>query len=93
MIDFINNYFALFTLYTALVIEFLGLCHACYLIKNIISLISGKPITSNEEPRTWVQSIFFWARVLMSFLILCFSVAVTVVALFDGKTTMWPGVP
>ena len=93
MIDFIDNYAALFTLHFALVIEFLGICHACYLIQNIISMISGKPIKTNEEPRTWVQSIFFWTRVIMSLLILGFSMAVTVVALFEGKTTMWAGVP
>jgi hypothetical protein len=93
MIDFINNYFALFTLYTALVVEFLGVCHVCYLVQNIISLISGKPIKTNEEPRTLFQSIFFWVRVLLSLAIVCFSMAVTMVALFQGKTTMWTGVP
>ena len=93
MIDFINNYFALFTLYTALVVEFLGVCHVCYLVQNIISLISGEPIKTNEEPRTLPQSIFFWVRVLLSLTLVCFSMAVTMVALFQGKTTMWTGVP
>lgn len=93
MIDFINNYFALFTLYTALVVEFLGVCHVCYLVQNIISLISGEPIKTNEEPRTLPQSMFFWVRVLLSLTLVCFSMAVTMVALFQGKTTMWTGVP
>jgi hypothetical protein len=93
MIDFVNNYLALFTLYSALVIEFLGFCHACYLVQNLISLVSGKPVKTNEEPRTWPQSIFFWLRVLISLLILGFSLAVTIVALFQGKTTMWEGIP
>ncbi|EED91352.1 SIT3, silicic acid transporter-like protein, partial [Thalassiosira pseudonana CCMP1335] len=93
MIDFINNYFALFTLYTALIIEFSGVMHASYLIQNIISLISGKPVKTREEPRTRLQASFFWLRVLMSLSTLCFSMAVTVVALFQGKTTMWQGVP
>lgn len=93
MIDFINNYLALFTLYAALVIEFLGFCHACYLIQNLIALVSGKPVKTNERPRTWPQSIFFWSRVLMSLLILGFSLAVTIVALFEGKTTVWEGIP
>jgi hypothetical protein len=90
-IDFINNYFALFTLYTALIIEFSGLMHASYLIQYVISAISGKPVISNEAPRTCLQSLFFWLRVAMSVTILCFSFAVTVVALFKGKTTMWSG--
>lgn len=93
MIDFINNYLALFTLYAALVLEFLGFCHACYLIQNLIALVSGKPIKTNEQPRTWLQSAFFWLRVMLSLLILGFSLAVTIVALFEGKTTMYRGVP
>ncbi len=93
MIDFINNYFALFTLYTALVVEFLGVCHVCYLVQNIVSLISREPIKTNEEPRTMFQWIFFWVRVLFSLCIVCFSMAVTVVALFQKKTTMWTGLP
>jgi hypothetical protein len=93
MIDFINNYLSLFTLYSALVIEFLGFCHACYLVQNLISLCSGKPVKTNEEPRTWPQSIFFWLRVLMSLLILGFSLAVTILASFQGKTTVWEGIP
>ena len=93
MIDFINNYLALFTLYAALALEFVGFCHACYLIQNLISLVSGQPIKTNEQPRTTVQGIFFWLRVLISLLILCFSLAVTIIALFEGKTTMYRGVP
>lgn len=92
-IDFINNYFALFTLYTALVIEFSGVMHASYFIQYIISTISRKPIQSNEQPRNCFQSLFFWLRVIMSLAILCFSFAVTIVALFQGRTTMWKGPP
>ncbi|KAL7448277.1 hypothetical protein ACHAXS_000139, partial [Conticribra weissflogii] len=72
MIDFINNYLALFTLYFALAIEFSGVMHCAYLIQYGVALLSGKEIKSNEEPRTWVQSprpchsIFFWFRVLLS---------------------------
>jgi len=61
------------------------------LIQYAISAISGKPVLSNEPPRTYLQSLFFWFRVAMSVTILCFSFAVTVVALFEGKTTMWSG--
>jgi len=93
MIDFINNYLALFTLYFALGIEFSGVMHCAYLIQYGVALVSGEEIKSNEEPRTWVQSIFFWFRVLLSLTVLSFSLAVTLVALFQGKTTMWPNVP
>merc|ERR1711920_892033 len=37
--------------------------------------------------------MFFWLRVLWSFGLLGFSLAVTIAALFEGKTTMWDGVP
>jgi hypothetical protein len=40
-----------------------------------------------------LQSIFFWGRCLISLAILGFCFAVTLTALFDGKTTIWDGVP
>jgi len=93
MLDFINNYFMLFTTYISLFIEMSGLLHSVYLVQILFSKISGKPIESNEAPRTVVQSLFFWARALMSVVILGFSFAVTLTALFDGKTAMWEGIP
>merc|ERR1719443_2152415 len=88
MIDTINNYFALFTLYTTMVGEFSGIMHASYLIQNILSGISGKPIMTNEEPRTGMTFVFFWGRVLMSVAILAFCLAATLVALFNGQTSI-----
>ena len=88
MIDFINNYFALFTLYTTMVIEFTGVMHAAYLIQNIMSAASGKPIISNEEPKTGFTFAFYWGRVLMSLAILFFSMAVVIVALTNGDTAV-----
>jgi hypothetical protein len=93
MLDFINTYFMLFTSYVSLGIEFSGLLHSVYLVQIFFSKITGKPIDSNEPPRSGAQNLFFWARVLMSLAILAFSLAVTLVALFDGKTTMYEGVP
>jgi hypothetical protein len=86
MIDFINNYFALFTLYTTLVIEFSGIMHSAYLVKNFMAAISGKPILTNEEPKTGGAAMFYWGRVLMSCCILGFCMAVTMKALFNGQT-------
>nr|ANG60895.1 silicon transport protein [Skeletonema marinoi] len=88
MLDFINNYFALFTLYTAMCIEFSGVMHSSYLIQNILSFASGKPIHSNEEPKKGFTLLFFWGRVLMSLAILGFSLAVVISALFQGRTMM-----
>jgi hypothetical protein len=93
MLDYINNMFAIFTVTVAMGIEFSGLLHSCYLIQNILSLCSGKPIESKEEPRTTGQAAFFWGRVLVSLIILCFALAVTIEALFKGQTTAWDGVP
>mmetsp|Transcript_11318 Transcript_11318/g.14466 ORF Transcript_11318/g.14466 Transcript_11318/m.14466 type:complete len:509 (-) Transcript_11318:163-1689(-) len=96
MIDYINNYFALFTLYTAMAVEFSGVMHSSYLIQNILSAISGKPIISNEPPRAGFTFAFFWGRVLMSLAILGFCLAVTIVALLNGDTSVavkYPGIP
>lgn len=93
MLDYINNRFALFTLYTAMAIEFTGVMHSSYLIEYVLAAVSGKPIQSKEEPKSVFQLVFFWGRVLMSLAILGFSLAVTFAATFQGKTTMWDGVP
>jgi hypothetical protein len=93
MLDFINNYFILFTIYVSLLIEMSGLLHSVYLVQIIFYKVSGKPIDSEEEPRNAIESFFFWARVLISLVVLGFSFAVTLTALFDGKTTMYEGVP
>ena len=93
MMDFINNYFMLFSTYVSLGIEYSGLLHAVYLVQILFSKITGTPIESNEPPRTSLQSIFFWVRVLFSLAVLGFAFAVTLGALFQGKTTMWDGVP
>merc|ERR1719276_839072 len=86
MLDYINNYFAIFTLYVAMTIEVTGVMHVSYLIAIIVAKLAGKPIESKEGPRTGMKALFFWGRVL-------FSVGVTFAALFQGKTTMWEGVP
>merc|ERR1739845_244182 len=52
-------------------------------------------LKSKEQSRNpnIFQNIFFFLRCLISLAILCFSIAVTMEALFDNKTTMWDGVP
>jgi len=93
MLDYINNYGCLITFWTAMLLEFSGLLHSSYLVQYLVSAISGKKIESNEPPRTALQGLWYWFRCLYSLAILCFCFAVTLVALFDGKTTMWKGVP
>jgi len=96
MIDYINNYFALFTLYTTMFVEFTGIMHSSYLVQNLLSAVSGKPIISNEPPKTGAVFAFFWFRVVMSLAILGFCLAVTLVALFNGQTMMavkYPSIP
>merc|ERR1712127_240938 len=93
MLDYIDNYFAIFTLWVAMAIEFSGLLHTSYLIQLLVGILAGKPIESNEPPRSAGANLFFWARCLLSLTALGFCIAVTMVALFDNKTTMWEGVP
>merc|ERR1739845_147001 len=94
-----GNYFALLTLYVAMTIEFSGLLHASYLFQMLVNLLAGKKskneLKSKEQSRNpnIFQNIFFFLRCLISLAILCFSIAVTMEALFDNKTTMWDGVP
>lgn len=93
MLDYINTHFMTFTLYVAMGIEASGLLHSCYLVQIFFAWLAGQPLESKEAPRTGFQSVLYWSRVLMSLAILGFSFAVTLSALFKGKTTMWDGVP
>mmetsp|Transcript_10044 Transcript_10044/g.19327 ORF Transcript_10044/g.19327 Transcript_10044/m.19327 type:complete len:519 (+) Transcript_10044:132-1688(+) len=93
MLDYINTYFMTFTLYVAMGIEASGLLHVSYLIQYVVSGLSGHPIESNEPPRDALGNFVFWFKVLFSTALLIFALAVTFVALFNGKTTMWEGIP
>jgi len=93
MLDYLNNYFGLFTLWVANAIEFSGLLHSAYVIQLLVGQLAGQPIESNDDPRTGIESAFFWFRCLMSLAILGFCIAVSMVALFNDQTTMWEGVP
>lgn len=93
MLDYIDTYFALITLYVSLAIEFSGLLHASYLVQMLVGALAGKPIESNEEPRNGAANLFFWTRALASLAILAFCLAVTLSALFNGQTTLWESVP
>jgi hypothetical protein len=93
MLDYINTYFGLFTLYVAMAIEFSGLLHASYLVQMAVAALAGKRIESNEDPRSIVQNLFFYGRCFASLAVLIGCFAVTLQALFKDKTTMWEGVP
>jgi Silicon transporter len=93
MLDFINNYFMLFTEYVSLAIEKSGLLHAVYLVQILFSKVTGMFIDCNEPPRSPASSALFWTRVCMSVVILGFAFAVTLAALFQEQTNMWDGVP
>jgi len=88
-----QTHFMTITLYTCLAIEASGLLHCVYLIQYIFAFVSGKPLQSNEDPRTWFQALFFWLRVLMSLAILTGCTAVIFSALFNGQTTTWDAIP
>jgi hypothetical protein len=48
MLDFINNYFMLFSTHLSLFIEFSGLLHSVYLVQIVFSKLTGQQIHSNE---------------------------------------------
>jgi len=91
MLDYINNYFMVFTYWVAAGIEVTGVMHTSYLIRYMAYWAAGKPVESNEPPRTGVTFAFFWARVLFSLGVLSFALAVTIEALYLGKTSAWKG--
>ena len=93
MLDFINSYFMLFSTYVSLGIELSGVLHSVYLVQILISRITGKTIESDEPPLNALQRSLFWSRVLLSLVILGTAFAVTLGALFEGKTTAWNGLP
>jgi len=93
MLDYINNVFAVFTLWVAMFIEFSGLLHSSYLIQMLVAKLAGKKIESYEEDRTVAQNVFFYIRALGSLFLLVGSLTVTLEALFNDQTTMWKGVP
>jgi hypothetical protein len=74
-------------------IEFSGLLHTSYVIQHIVAQLAGKPMESNEPPRTVTMKAFFYGRCIMSIVILIFAFAVTLTALFQGKSNMWDSVP
>jgi len=93
MLDYINDAINFLTMRVAMMIEASGIVHASYLIQMLVAKLSDRPIESQEEPRTGLRLVTFWARCLMSLAILIFSFVITIVALFEGKTTMWKGLP
>ena len=93
MLDFINNYFMLFSTYISLGIEFSGLLHCVYLVQIFFAKITGTSIISNENPRSSLRRIFFWLRVGLSLTVLSLSFAVTLSAMAQGKTTAWKSIP
>lgn len=92
MLDYINNHLMTLTLYVSMGIEASGLLHASYLIQSILGLL-GRPVESAEPPRSGLTFVMHWGRVVMSVSFLAFALAVTISALLQGKTTMWPFVP
>jgi len=93
MLDYLNNWFAVVTIWVAMGIEFSGILHICYLVQQAVGYLAGQPILSNEPARTLPQNIFFYGRCLMSIVLLIFSFAVTFTAIFQRKTTVWESVP
>jgi len=74
-------------------IEFSGILHTSYVIQRVVAHLAGKPIELSEGPKTTFGNIFFYGRCIMSIALLCFSFAVVMSSLFQGKTAMWEAVP
>jgi len=93
MLDYINTHFMTFTYFVAAGIEVSGVMHSSYLISMIVHAAAGKSVESHEPPKTGATFAFFWLRVLFSCAVLLFGLAVTIEALYRGKTSAWEGLP
>jgi len=93
MLDYLNSWFALITIWVAMAIEFSGILHICYIIQRTVARVAGQPIVSNEPKMNLFQNIFFYGRCVMSLALLGFAFAVTFTAIIQGKTTVWEGLP
>lgn len=91
MLDFINNYFMLATIYLSLAIEASGLLHCVYLTERLFSMLAGTKCERGDE--SIFVKLLFWARVMMSLAVLTFALAVTMKALINNQSGMWEGVP
>jgi hypothetical protein len=93
MLDFINTPSMVVTTWVCLAVETSGLLHSVYLVQYCFAIFTGKSVTSDEPSRTAKESLFFWARVVFSLLLLSYAFAVTLSALLNGQTTMCAGLP
>jgi len=93
MLDFVDNWFMLFTTWLSFAVEFSGILHAVYLVQMFFFKITRQVVVPRENRKSLLQKIFFWFRVLVSLLILMSSLAVVIGALFKGWTNMWTGFP
>ena len=91
--DFVNTYFGLFTTYVSLILDATGFLHFVYLVQIVFATFTGKAVESSEPPRNIWRNLFFWSQILFSCFLLAYFCAMTLVALYYGQTTMWPGVP
>eukprot|EP00816_Leptocylindrus_hargravesii_P010794 CAMPEP_0196809696 /NCGR_PEP_ID=MMETSP1362-20130617/9596_1 /TAXON_ID=163516 /ORGANISM="Leptocylindrus danicus, Strain CCMP1856" /LENGTH=436 /DNA_ID=CAMNT_0042184455 /DNA_START=1083 /DNA_END=2390 /DNA_ORIENTATION=- len=92
MIDYINSRFMLLTTYLSLAIEISGILHTVYIIRLAFSKFSGKAIISEEDVdsiQTTPQKILFWARVLLSIVVLGISIVIIGKDIVEGNTAMW----
>lgn len=97
MLDFVNNYptVGLVTI-ASLAIESSGVLHCVYLARYLLSYNMIQKETNEEETkqsRSLAKTIFFWGRVILSVCLLGYAMTVTIVALEQGETAMWEGVP
>ena len=57
MLDYINNYFALFTLWVAMFIEFSGLLHSAYVVQIIVTKLAGSDVKTKVKRYTIVALV------------------------------------
>ena len=93
MLDFMNNWIIVASTYIALCVEMSGILHAVYFLQWCLSKAAGKKPHSNEPPKSPIQKIFFWFRVVMSMGMCVFAITVFMTALLGGNTPVNDNIP
>ena len=68
-------------MWVAMAIEFTGLLHSSYLIRQAVNMCAGAESNSKEGPRSEGENLFYWASCLVSLAILSMCGVVTMHAL------------
>eukprot|EP00039_Didymoeca_costata_P006986 m.95182 g.95182 ORF g.95182 m.95182 type:complete len:539 (+) comp13482_c0_seq2:196-1812(+) len=85
-------FFPMYTVaYPSLLLEFLGITHCAYVIKDITAKLAG--VQSQDPDKEHNKNWFYYLRCTYSVLLVMFSAVVIVKGLLAGQTNVWDTLP